>query len=599
MERLQTFPLRIDLERAEAIGTIPVVLSTDAPIDDGFSEFPTVLEHSPAAVDLSRAPLPVIESHDRSKLNIGRVDNLRLDGGKLRGELVMGKTQRGREVLQDILDRVVTGVSLGANVMQHVIEEGITRVTRWQPMEMSLVSVPADTGAGIFRSTPMEGNEPNKQPQPQQPASKLSRSQQMAVDRERERFSERLEIADSYHLEAADVQRSISEGWTDEQFRQYAVDAYFEQRQAALERGDAGEAGQVVTGVPRTRRGARNPEPQHYSIARAIQAAAGDFKGNCLELELHQDLRRSLDDKRTYHGGILIPMDRLGIERQVTIGGAAAGASLVGTEQRFQDFIELLRAEAIAMRLGITEIPGLTQNISIPRQTAGATAEWLNADGTDTVSASDPTLDSITMSPSTAAAYTIFSRRVGIQSLPQAQDLITQDLVRQVANAVDAAIFNGSGTGAEPEGVYTITGVAEEAITTPGQPDFQDVLNMETDLAAANALRGNLAYVATAAVAAHLKQQDKGTDTGQFVWSSSAPGVGMCNGYAGFVSNHLPANGLLFGNWSEVILALWSSMEILIDPYTNITSGSIGVRCFYDCDIAVRHAASFSKLATA
>jgi hypothetical protein len=34
-------------------------------------------------------------------------------------------------------------------------------------------------------------------------------------------------------------------------------------------------------------------------------------------------------------------------------------------------------------------------------------------------------------------------------------------------------------------------------------------------IATANALRGNLAYVATAAVASHLKQEDKGTDTGK------------------------------------------------------------------------------------
>ena len=112
----------------------------------------------------------------------------------------------------------------------------------------------------------------------------------------------------------------------------------------------------------------------------------------------------------------------------------------------------------------------------------------------------------------------------------------------------------------------------------------------------ANALRGNLAYVATAAVASHLKQQDTGTDTGQYVWSSSAPGVEMCNGYNGFISNNLPTNGMLFGNWREVVVGFWNAIEIPVDPYTDISTGTVGVRTFHDVDINVRHAASFSKL---
>lgn len=234
--RLQThLPLEIDLERADgATGPIPVVLSTDAPIEapDGNTY---VLEHSTAAVDLSRAPLPVIESHNRQQLNIGLVDNLRVERGQLRGDLRLGRSQRAREVLQDILDRVIRNVSIGAEVVQRRIEDTVVRVTRWVPMELSLVSVPADAGTGIFRSISMESEQTpaasSEQPRPRT----YSASQQQAVEHERSQFARWSEIADTYHLPAGVLNRAITEGWSDQQFLEFSTNHHFERRQQELE----------------------------------------------------------------------------------------------------------------------------------------------------------------------------------------------------------------------------------------------------------------------------------------------------------------------------------------------------------------------------
>jgi len=39
---------------------------------------------------------------------------------------------------------------------------------------------------------------------------------------------------------------------------------------------------------------------------------------------------------------------------------------------------------------------------------------------------------------------------------------------------------------------------------------------------------------------------------------------------------------------------MWSSIEILRDPYTHSSSGGLRITCFCDVDVAVRHPESFS-----
>jgi HK97 family phage prohead protease len=151
--------------RAEGQGAArrwPVVVSTENPVrrrDIYGEEYDEVLSHAPGAVDLSRAPLPVLEGHDSSRVNIGIVDGLRLEGGKLRGELVLGSSARAQELAADIDAGIVGGVSVGYEILKTERSErdGMQQITArlWRPYEASIVSIPADINAGINRSADM------------------------------------------------------------------------------------------------------------------------------------------------------------------------------------------------------------------------------------------------------------------------------------------------------------------------------------------------------------------------------------------------------------------------------------------------------------
>ena len=65
--------LVLDGTRAEG-DLIPCTIATATPVMRG--NLAEVLDCSPAGVDLTRAPLPLIVAHDQSRLSVGLVENL-------------------------------------------------------------------------------------------------------------------------------------------------------------------------------------------------------------------------------------------------------------------------------------------------------------------------------------------------------------------------------------------------------------------------------------------------------------------------------------------------------------------------------------------
>src|SRR5690606_24063116 len=117
-----------------------------------------VLVHTADAIDLTRVPLPLVEQHEHGRLNIGIVENLRIEAGTLRGDVVLGQSTRANELWPDIKAGIVRNLSVAYLVLDHRVKGGTVLVTRWQPFEVSLVSIPADPGAGLFRSLQMKNN---------------------------------------------------------------------------------------------------------------------------------------------------------------------------------------------------------------------------------------------------------------------------------------------------------------------------------------------------------------------------------------------------------------------------------------------------------
>src|SRR5260370_16162346 len=74
------------------------VISTGAAVDRIYGR--EVLEISQAAIDLSRIPVPLLDSHSQASVSdvLGRIDSAWVSGGQLFGEIIFAQTPRGRAV---------------------------------------------------------------------------------------------------------------------------------------------------------------------------------------------------------------------------------------------------------------------------------------------------------------------------------------------------------------------------------------------------------------------------------------------------------------------------------------------------------------------
>jgi hypothetical protein len=156
--------------RAGAIGEgdpIPCTIATSNAVERfGVME---VLDCSPAGVDLSRAPLPLITVHDANNLAIGVIESLQAQGDRVTGLARFATSPEAQQIRADVLADIHRSLSVGYVHLDQgtPIDGGF--VYRWQPYEVSLVAIPADPGAGFFRSHsgvfPMSTNTNNRDAQ--------------------------------------------------------------------------------------------------------------------------------------------------------------------------------------------------------------------------------------------------------------------------------------------------------------------------------------------------------------------------------------------------------------------------------------------------
>jgi len=283
--------------------------------------------------------------------------------------------------------------------------------------------------------------------------------------------------------------------------------------------------------------------------------------------------------------GITIPTDVM--KRDLNVGTATAGGNLVETELDAANFIDLLRNASALDQAGATVLTGLSGNVNIPRQSGAATAYWVAESGSPTES--QQTIDQVALTPKTCGAFTDFSRRLMIQSSIDVENMVRTDLARVLALEIDRVGLYGSGSSNQPLGLKDTTGVLSEDFAA-NAPTFAEVVALESDVAGANALLGSPVYLMNSAMAGSLKTTEKASNTAQFILQG-----GEVNGYRAVISNQVASNDLWFGNFSDLIIAYFSGLDLMVDPYTGSTSGTVRVVALQDVDIAARHGASFSR----
>ena len=569
-----------------------LAFSSEMSVDRGWGI--EILDHSPESIDMEfigsgRAPLLV--DHEMAD-QVGVVEQIALGTDRVARAVVrFGKSARAEEIWQDVKDGIRSNVSVGY-VINEMVSDGkkgdreIFRATRWMPLEISIVSIPADTSVGVGRS--LEAPAPAPVADPTIIVKETTMSDDIKV--ERDRVAAILELA-SRHNQREFGEAAIRDGASIEQFRGALLD----------------KVGSKPLSVS-NEIGMSDKEVRNFSFVRAIRALSNpqDRRAQeeaAFEFEASQAAQKKEGrDSR----GIMVPADVVYRDLTTsTASGTAKAGNLVPTDLLAASFIDVLRNKMVLNQLGAQFLTGLSGNVAIPRKTAASSAYWVGENAAPTESTNAPAFDQVTMSPKTLAAYVDYSRRLMLQSSLDIETLVRNDLATSIAVAMDGAAVAGSGSN-KPTGVLNTSGIGSVTLgTNGGAPTWAMVVNLVREVEIDNALTGAAAFLTNGQVKAKLSSTSKQTSgvEGNFILG---PDMNNLYGFPIYVSQQVPSNlskgsasgtlsAMIFGVWSDLLIGQWSGIDLMADPYTGSKEGTVRIVAFHDCDFAVRHPESFAE----
>jgi HK97 family phage major capsid protein len=611
----RTYQIRqsdIDRERR----TVALSFSSEEPVERWYGM--EILDHSEGAVDLSRLKKigALLINHD-PRDQVGVIEDVYLDQADRKGRAIVrfGRSAKAEEVFQDVLDGIRKNVSVGYLVKEMKFEKhengkDYYRVTRWVPIEISLVSIPADATVGIGRNLETEVRvikeetlnlvKEEKREETRQDNKKIEERRvkmeeirKEVLEQEQKRVAEILAIGEAHNcLDLA--KKAIAEGRSVDEFKGIVLETVYKARKQ-----------EVID--PRI--GMSEKEARQFSIVRAINALA-NHNWNLAPFEKEASDAVAKRIGKEPHG-FYIPYDvmttPLVSRRDLEKGTPSAGGYTVATELLAAEFIELLRNAMMVRKLGARILSGLVGDIAIPKQTGGATAYWVGESMAPTES--QQTFGQLGLSPKTVGAYTDISRKLLLQSSIDVEAFVRQDLTTILALAIDFACINGTGSSYQPTGILNTTGIGlVEIDVNGGAPTYEHIVKLWKEVAQDNALVGSLGFLTNAIMIAKLSRTPKVPGYPVFVIEDLPGQDGMTTmlGLPCAMSNQVPSNlvkgtsndcsAIIFGNWADLIIAQWGAIDVMVDPYTGGAAGTVRVRVLQDIDIGIRHPESFAAI---
>lgn len=324
---------------------------------------------------------------------------------------------------------------------------------------------------------------------------------------------------------------------------------------------------------------------QRVSLLRVLQAAMEGRSLTGAEAEFAAEAERRTGRKAQ---GVFVPASLF--EKRATL--TTTTPELIGTDHRADQFIAPFRDALLARRLGVRVLSGLRGNVSIPKYGTGLSVGWV-AENT-AVPESNLDMDSVTLSPKHAGGVTELSRQLIQQASPDVEQLVRDDFAFMLAKAIDSALIKGGGTN-EPKGVMSTAGIQTANLATL---TWANVSAMIGKLEAVNANVASSAWLVAPAAAGALRTTLKSASAGANYLLEG----GRLGELPVYVTNQVPNTGgatpknvAILGDWSQVMLGIYSEVDILLNPFSDAAyrKGNVLIRAMSTVDIAVRHPEAF------
>lgn len=283
----------------------------------------------------------------------------------------------------------------------------------------------------------------------------------------------------------------------------------------------------------------------------------------------------------SFSGQIQLP-----VEERADLGAIAAtqatyGQEIVATDKL--DILEPLRGKSILSEVGATFLTGLVGNVSIPAY-SGSTCGWKGE--LETADDGKGTFDSVEFAPKRLTAYVDISKQFLMQDSVGAEEMLRADIVNALVSKLEQTIFgDAAGDANKPAGIFESATVVE--------PSYAAACDAEAELVD---FRGEKKYIMSPTAKAKFKQttiSGSKTDLRLLCENNEVNGLPVVS------SSNVVAGGYAVGDFSELVVAQWGSIDLVVDPYTLATKNAIRlvINAYFDAKFRRDGAVVVNKIA--
>lgn len=263
---------------------------------------------------------------------------------------------------------------------------------------------------------------------------------------------------------------------------------------------------------------------------------------------------------------------------------AAEGANFVQTDKI--GFFDQLFNDSVLPKLGVQHLTGLSSNVDLRGFSSGYTSAWAAEEGTQNTSMPVTVVRSLT--PNLLYTAGDATRRILMQSLPSFDQFMLTNMQKSMAQKIEQGFVNGTGSD-QMLGILSTSNIQDVAMGATGAaPSYAKVLDLITAVMQAGA-GSNHKFLTNWKVVNKLKRTAIDTPSGGMVMGYNnlfGSDMGVIDGYPVFATANVPSNldkststgicsALIFGDFSQVVIAHFGAVELIVDPYTGARSGVV------------------------
>jgi hypothetical protein len=335
-----------------------------------------------------------------------------------------------------------------------------------------------------------------------------------------------------------------------------------------------------------------------YSLSKVVRELAKQPPSlSGFEMEVHQELASLNRDRQVM--GRFIPMEVLS-RRDLSVGGLP---QVVQTSVG-EDVIPFLRFKSVTGRLGATLLTDLVGGPwRLPRATGTGGATWQTETGNATNN--EASFDAVTLTPSRISSNSIVSKQLVIQAQPAIEEFLIDELGQAIATEVDRCVVNGSNVAPQPQGILSLPvnpantyayNARSPNVTFGGPATWASVLKFEDTLDGGAQVHNDGSYGWCAATDVRTKWMaaQKTLNYPSFLWEQPDTEIdGRVAGRKAVSTSQMPAGSVIFGRWSDAMIATWVGAEILVNPFLRATQAEHVITLTLFTGVAFKYSSAF------